>query len=146
TTGTFEASGNNLFGTDPLLGTVVRPAGGVPYRPLRTGSPAIDAVTDFWGYYPTLLLDQRGLPRTVGPTIRTTNGLLDTPARDIGAVEYQYDLLVYGSVSPGSVAVGGNLTYTFTVQSQGPDTVGNAAVTVAVPANTTFVSLAPVGI
>jgi len=56
------------------------------------------------------------------------------------------DLSVTKMDSPDPVAAGANITYTITAGNAGPDAAGNATVTDAVPANTTFVSFtAPAG-
>jgi uncharacterized repeat protein (TIGR01451 family) len=56
------------------------------------------------------------------------------------------DLAVTKAVSPDPVTAGQNLTYTLTVNNNGPSAAANAALNYAVPANTTFQSLtAPVG-
>jgi uncharacterized repeat protein (TIGR01451 family) len=60
-----------------------------------------------------------------------------TPASTIPA---SADLLVVASVTPGPVAVGQNLTYTFAATNGGPDAAQDVSLTDSIPANTTFVS------
>ena len=56
------------------------------------------------------------------------------------------DLAVTKADSPDPVTAGQNLTYTITVNNNGPSAAANAALNYAVPANTTFQSLtAPAG-
>jgi uncharacterized repeat protein (TIGR01451 family) len=80
----------------------------------------------------SLATDQRGRPRTMGGTA------------DIGAVEYQADLVTGMSAAPAKARPGGTITYTITVTNLGPDA---AAVTLTdtLPANTTFVALSVPG-
>src|SRR5208283_4546310 len=56
----------------------------------------------------------------------------------------QADLAVTSSASPNPVTQGNNITFTETVTNNGPAIETNATLTVPIPANTTFYSLAPV--
>ncbi len=53
------------------------------------------------------------------------------------------DILVLKSDSPDPVAVGGNITYTLTVRNDGPQAAASITLSDAIPASTTFVSVAP---
>jgi uncharacterized repeat protein (TIGR01451 family) len=80
-----------------------------------------------------LTTDQRGLGRLVGSHV------------DIGAAEYQYDLVVSGT-APAGIAAGGTGTYTLTVTNNGPDPVAGVTLTDVLPAGLLFGSLtAPAG-
>ncbi len=52
------------------------------------------------------------------------------------------DLSVSKSDAPDPIAAGSNLTYTITVQNDGPESANNVAVSDTLPAGTTFVSSA----
>jgi uncharacterized repeat protein (TIGR01451 family) len=96
---------------------------------LQPGSVAIDAGDPTAAVSAT---DQRGLARIVG------NGI------DIGAYEYNANiaityLSVTGTASP-TVLPGGLITYTLTVNNNGPNDQNNVALTDVLPANTTLVS------
>ncbi len=75
----------------------------------------------------TVAADQRGLPRVINNEI------------DIGAT--QSGLLLTGNVSAPSVTAGQNITYTLTLDNNGPNTLSNVTVSDTVPPNTTFVSV-----
>jgi uncharacterized protein len=57
----------------------------------------------------------------------------------------QADLGVSSSATPASVIAGENLSYTFSVSNAGPSAAANATLDAAVPASTSFVSLAAPG-
>ncbi len=121
---------------DPLLGTFGANGGPTPTLPLLAGSPAIDAGGNTFAI-PTLLdqipdTDQRGLPGVVNGT------------RDIGAVEYQYDLALTGGVSAAS-PVAGDLTYSYTVANNGPDPAGGVTLNFPLPNDVFYISTAQPG-
>jgi uncharacterized repeat protein (TIGR01451 family) len=91
---------------------------------LLPGSPALDAGNSELAGGNT---DQRGFLRQAGANI------------DIGAYEYQYDLMV-SAAAPASVLPGGTIAYNFSVTNNGPDAVPAATLTDVLPAGTTFVS------
>src|SRR5262249_18216719 len=103
--------------------------------PLLTGSPAIDAGGNTFAI-PSILdqlpdTDQRGLPGVVNAT------------RDIGAVEYQYDLALSGTeLLSNSVQV----TYAYTVSSVGPAPAGGITLTLPLPSGVLYLgATAPSG-
>ncbi len=51
------------------------------------------------------------------------------------------DLVVLKTDSPDPVAVGGDVTYTFTVRNDGPQAAASVTLSDVIPANTTFVSI-----
>ena len=61
---------------------------------------------------------------------------------DIANVVSSADLSVTNTASPNPVAAGSNITYTQVVTNNGPSAADNASLIEAIPANTTFVSLA----
>ncbi len=79
----------NLIDTDPELGGLSRNGGFTPTLPLLSGSPAIDAVTAG----STLIVDQRGKPRTNG----------EYP--DIGAYEYYSPICFPVRATNGNVTI-----------------------------------------
>jgi uncharacterized repeat protein (TIGR01451 family) len=125
----------DLLGVDPRLGTFGNHGGPTQTLPLLPGSPAIDAGGNTFaipGVLPGLpSTDQRGLPRAVNGTV------------DIGAVEYQYDLALTGS--EGLVSFN-EVSYSFTLQNNGPDSVSGITVSDLMPGGETFLSSsAPAG-
>jgi uncharacterized repeat protein (TIGR01451 family) len=62
-------------------------------------------------------------------------------ANDVVATATQADLVATNSASPTSVAAGGNVTYTQSVQNLGPAAAATMSFTDPVPPNTTVVSL-----
>jgi uncharacterized repeat protein (TIGR01451 family) len=64
-------------------------------------------------------------------------------AADVVATATQADLITSNSASPGSVAPGGNVTYTQSVTNAGPAAATAATFTQSTPPNTTFQSIAP---
>jgi hypothetical protein len=110
---------------DPKLAPLGNYGGPTETMALLPGSLAIDAgANTVPGGLP--LTDQRGF-------VRTINGQVD-----IGAVEYQYDLGLSGSVAPGTTP--GTVQYSYTVANNGPDPVVGATLTVPLPQGTTFLS------
>jgi uncharacterized repeat protein (TIGR01451 family) len=78
---------------------------------------------------------------TVG--VSATNfTITQTPGTQSGAYCAGADLAVTNSGSPNPVIVGQNITYVQTVTNNGPQDALNALFTEAIPANTTFVSIA----
>jgi uncharacterized repeat protein (TIGR01451 family) len=67
---------------------------------------------------------------------------LNNTATDIANVVSVADLSVANVASPNPVAAGGNITYAQMVTNAGPSAADNATLVEAVPANTTFVSVA----
>jgi uncharacterized repeat protein (TIGR01451 family) len=110
---------------DPKLALLGNYGGPTQTMALLPGSPAIDAGSSTVpsGLPPT---DQRGYARTI-------NGQVD-----IGAVEYQYDLGLGGSVASGSAP--GAVQYVYTVTNNGPDAVAGATLTVPLPQGIVFQS------
>jgi hypothetical protein len=107
---------------DPLLGTFGANGGPTQTLPLLAGSPAIDAGGNSFAI-PSILdqlpdTDQRGLAGIVNAT------------RDIGAVEYQYDLTLSGTESLSNTT---QLTYAYTVSSAGPDPASGITLTFPLP-------------
>jgi hypothetical protein len=130
-TGISNDSNGNLVGQqnaliDPDLAPLGNYGGPTQTIELLPGSPAIDAGTsDVPGGLP--LTDQRGFARDI-------NGKVD-----IGAVEYQYDLGLSGTVAPGSTPT--TVQYVYIVTNNGPDPVTGATLTVPLAQGTTFQSL-----
>ena len=61
---------------------------------------------------------------------------------DVANVVSSADLSVTNAASPDPVTAGSNITYTQIVTNNGPSAADNASIVEAVPANTTFVSIA----
>jgi uncharacterized repeat protein (TIGR01451 family) len=61
---------------------------------------------------------------------------------DVASVVSSADLAVSNAASPDPVAAGGNVTYSQVVTNNGPSAADNATLVEAIPANTTFISLA----
>jgi uncharacterized repeat protein (TIGR01451 family) len=61
---------------------------------------------------------------------------------DVANVSSSADLSVTNTASPDPVAAGSNITYTQVVTNNGPSAADNASLVEAIPANTTFVSIA----
>ncbi|MCC6498417.1 MAG: DUF11 domain-containing protein, partial [Propionibacteriaceae bacterium] len=72
--------------------------------------------------------------------------LLAPPPQARAQVVTSADLSVTLSDSPDPVVSGSNITYTITLTNGGPDPADTVNVTMAVPANTTFVSATPNGV
>jgi hypothetical protein len=114
------SNGNQVNVANPGLGTFGNNGGPTQTVPLLPTSPAINAGNPFQATFHNLLTDQRGYSRIVGGQV------------DIGAVQYQYDLQLTGSVTSVSPAPG-ELAYGYTVTNNGPDTVGGATLTIPLP-------------
>lgn len=67
---------------------------------------------------------------------------LNDTGTDIANVVSSADLSMTDTASPDPVAAGSNITYTQTINNAGPSAADNAMIVAAVPANTTFVSIA----
>ena len=85
-------------------------------------------------------------PSTVTNTALVSGGgeinLSNDSATDIATVVSVADLSVTNTASPDPVAAGSSITYTQIVTNNGPSAADNAALVEAVPANTTFLSIA----
>ena len=79
-----------------------------------------------------------GSPGVINPGLT----IVQTPGTQSGAVCASADLAVTDSGTPNPVLAGNNITYTQTVTNNGPRDALNAVFSEAVPANTTFQSLA----
>ena len=128
--------GSTIRVAAPQLGVLGDHGGGTQtVLPLST-SPAIDAIDD----NSCSLTDQRGSTRVDG----NADGLT---ACDIGATEFvapqspKADLLVTVSDSADPVFGTGDITYTITVENNGPATATGVIVTDILPKNVTVVSL-----
>ena len=122
------------IGVGGVLGTFGNNGGPTATFPLMAGSPAINAGAVGFTI-PAILpqplaTDQRG-------DARSSQG-----GEDVGAFEYQYDL-----VAGGSASLAGNvLTYTIDATDDGPDPVAGATVSAVLPAGAGFVAAnAPTG-
>jgi uncharacterized repeat protein (TIGR01451 family) len=130
---------NGLSASDQVLGPTIflgndyllQPLGdyGGPTQTMRPRLPFANFPTVIGKGDPTNLsaTDQRGFARTV-------NGMVD-----IGAVEYQYDLVLQGNeaLANGSPGV---VTYSFQVTNNGPDPAYNVTLTDPLPTGVTFQS------
>jgi uncharacterized repeat protein (TIGR01451 family) len=107
-----------------------------------TSAPASAVVSGGTPGHSTLANDPYGA--TPGQTGQSTSGLTitQTPGTQSGAYCAGADLAVTNSGTPSVVVPGGTITYTQTVTNNGPQAAVNATFTEAVPANTTFTSLA----
>ncbi len=94
----------------------------------------------------TTVHDSYGSTPGAANGIVTTNlgggGSNQTPGNLSGAQCAVADLIVTNSGSPNPVTPGGNITYTQTVNNNGPEAAVNLVFSEAVPSNTTFVSFA----
>src|SRR3984893_6870251 len=94
----------------------------------------------------TSIHDAYGATPGLGNGIIATNldatGLSQTPGDGSGAQCSVADLVVTNSGVPNPVVPGGNITYTQTVNNNGPQSAVNVVFSEAIPSNTTFVSLA----
>src|SRR3984893_17264551 len=94
----------------------------------------------------TSIHDAYGATPGLGSGIITTNlgpaGFSQTPGDRAGAQCSVADLVVTNSGTPNPVVPGGNITYTQTVNNNGPQSAVNVVFSEAIPSNTTFVSLA----
>ncbi len=85
-------------------------------------------------------------PSTVTNTAVVSGGgeinLANDTATDVASVVSTADLSITNMATPNPVAAGSNITYTQIVTNSGPSAADNATLVEAVPANTTFVSIA----
>jgi uncharacterized repeat protein (TIGR01451 family) len=97
----------------------------------------------------TTVQDAYGATPGLGNGIITTNlgsaGFTQTPGNRPGAQCSVADLVVTNSGTPNPVVPGGNITYTQTVNNNGPQSALNLVFSEAIPSNTTFVSLTSPG-
>jgi len=100
------------------------------------------------GTYPSITLNAlvaQSAPATLTNVAVISGGgdanLLNDTATDVAAVVSSADMSVTLAASPNPVASGGNITYTIVATDNGPSAADNATMVMAVPANTTFVSL-----
>jgi uncharacterized repeat protein (TIGR01451 family) len=99
--------------------------------------------------YPSITINANVLqtaPSTETNTALVSGGgeinLSNDSATDVANVISTADLSVSNAASPDPVAAGSNVTYTQIVTNNGPSAADNATLVEAVPANTTFVSMA----
>ena len=99
--------------------------------------------------YPSITINANVLqtaPSTVTNTAIVSGGgeinLSNDTATDVANVASSAALTVTNTALPDPVAAGGNITYTQIVTNSGPSAADNATLVEAVPANTTFVSIA----
>ncbi|MGA8867288.1 MAG: hypothetical protein WB510_09985, partial [Candidatus Sulfotelmatobacter sp.] len=103
--------------------------------------------------YPSLTITAnvaQTAPSTVTNTAIVAGGgeinLANDSATDVASVVSSADLSVSNAASPNPATAGGNVTYTQVITNNGPSAADNPTLVEAVPANTTFVSIAaPVG-
>jgi uncharacterized repeat protein (TIGR01451 family)/CSLREA domain-containing protein len=121
--------------TDPDLGPLADNGGPTETHLPNTGSPAIDLGLDD----PCTGVDQRGVTR---PQDGDGNG---TATCDVGAVEVGGEIVVTGadlsikkSDSPDPVLIGNLLTYTLTVDNDGPEDATAVVVTDSLPSEVSF--------
>lgn len=99
--------------------------------------------------YPSITINANVLqtaPSTETNTALVSGGgeinLSNDSATDVANVVSSADLSVSNAASPDPVAAASNITYTQIVTNNGPSAADNATLVEAVPANTTFVSMA----
>jgi uncharacterized repeat protein (TIGR01451 family) len=127
----FSTATQDLVGVSPNLGPLADNGGPTRTMALLTGSPAVDAGATITG----ITTDQRGFPRPQPP-----GGAFDIGAYEQGAL---VDLGISMTGSPHPVTVGHQLTYTLTVQNDGPtsDPASGVSLTDLMPAGVTFHSV-----
>ncbi|MGA8764197.1 MAG: hypothetical protein WB562_15120, partial [Candidatus Sulfotelmatobacter sp.] len=99
--------------------------------------------------YPSITITAN-VAQTAPPTVTNTAlvagggelNLANDSATDVASVVSSADLSVTNTASPNPVAAGSNITYTQVVTDNGPSAADNATLVEAIPANTTFVSIA----
>jgi uncharacterized repeat protein (TIGR01451 family) len=96
------------------------------------------AIHDSYGATP-------GLGNGIAVTYLGTSGFTQTPGNRPGAQCSVADLVVTNSGSPNPALAGANITYTQTVNNNGPQPALNLVFSEAIPSGTTFVSLATPG-
>jgi len=134
----FSSTNNSLSNTNPLLDPAGLQDNGGPTQTisLQPGSPAIDAIpSGVNACGTTITTDQRGVNRPQGT------------ACDIGAFEFVApsgaDLAITKSASPNTVVSGNRLTYTLTVNNNGPQNATGVTVTDPLPGSVHFDSVTP---
>jgi uncharacterized repeat protein (TIGR01451 family) len=131
----FSTANNSLPSTDPLLDPagLQNNTGPTQTIALQPGSPAIDAIPPAVnGCGTTVATDQRGVSRPQGPGC------------DIGAFELvpaAADLSITKSGAPNPVLSGNRLTYTLTVENNGPQSATGVTVTDPLPDSVHFNSV-----
>jgi uncharacterized repeat protein (TIGR01451 family)/CSLREA domain-containing protein len=118
----------DLSNQNPMLAPLADNGGPTLTQALIPGSPAIDA-----GGSPCPAKDQRGVNRPAGAGC------------DIGAYEFAIsaDLTVTLAAAPAQLKIGEQVTYTATVTNKGPNSATGIALTNALPAGATLVSVRP---
>jgi uncharacterized repeat protein (TIGR01451 family) len=99
--------------------------------------------------YPSITISAN-VAQTAPPTVTNTAvvsgggeiNLANDSATDVANVVSTADLSITNTATPNPVAAGSNITYTQIVTNSGPSAADNATLVEAVPANTTFVSIA----
>lgn len=113
---------------------------------LTSSAPASASVLPGTNGTSTTIHDSYGATPGLGNGIVTTNlgtnGFTQTPGNRPGAQCSVADLVVTNSGAPNPVLAGGNITYTQTVNNNGPQPALNVVFSEAIPSGTTFVSLA----
>jgi uncharacterized repeat protein (TIGR01451 family) len=150
---TLSANGGNggntwlTNGPGPYPGNRHGPGGGGGGGVILTSSaPASASALPGTNGTSTSIHDAYGATPGLGNGIITTNlgpaGFSQTPGDQPGAQCAVADLVVTNSGTPNPVVPGGNITYTQTVNNNGPQSALNVVFSEAIPTNTTFVSLA----
>jgi uncharacterized repeat protein (TIGR01451 family) len=113
---------------------------------LTSSAPASASVAPGVNGVSTTVHDSYGATPGQGNGILSTSlgisGFTQTPGNRPGAQCAVADMVVTNSGTPNPVLPGGNITYTQTVNNNGPQAGLNAVFNEAIPNNTTFVSLA----
>ncbi len=113
---------------------------------LTSSAPASASVLPGANGTSTTIHDSYGATPGLGNGIVVTNlgttGFTQTPGNRPGAQCSVADLVVTNSGAPNPVLAGGNITYTQTVNNNGPQPALNVVFSEAIPSGTTFVSLA----
>ena len=104
-------------------------------------------------FYPSITVNANILQ--TAPSTETNSALVsgggevnfaNDSATDVANVVSTADLSITNTASPNPVTAGSNITYTQVLTNNGPSAADNGTVVEAIPANTTFVSIAaPVG-
>jgi uncharacterized repeat protein (TIGR01451 family) len=99
--------------------------------------------------YPSITLNANVLQSAAATLTNTASvggggeaNLANDTATDVASVGSSADLGVTDSASPNPVAAGSNITYTQIVTNNGLSAADNATAVIAIPANTTLVSIA----
>ncbi len=100
-------------------------------------------------FYPSITINAN-VAQTAPPTETNTAivggggeiNLSNDTYTDVANVVSSADLSVTNTASPNPVAAGSNITYTQILTNNGPSAADNASLVEAIPANTTFVSIA----